>query len=394
MHSYPLYYKQPYQKTHTATIVDIVDGALVLDSTICYPEGGGQSGDIGTISGVTLLNTTKDDDHTIYHHVAEHSFVVGAQVEIVLDWNHRYHYMQMHTAQHVASGLLFTHFSIQTVSVHQGERILTIETDAVAIEPSLCYQLEDLVNDVVRQNHPVHYEVHTQSSAQTLGLRRSIKVEGDGVRLVVVEQVDTVACGGLHVGNTSEIEFFHYAGQEKIRGHIRLIFTVGALAKEEIRKVENVAAELGVLFSAPLQDLVDAAKAVVSSAVQLKSELRKAQQLLAKLSLASLVAEAELVASVPVVYWKIPQEIEMKDVPQAFTEYDELVLCAAKESDGQLSWLVGLQGKATGLLDFPAKKPALLAAIQGKGGGKAPLYQGSAKADCDTFFAAFGALLK
>jgi alanyl-tRNA synthetase len=67
-------------------------------------------------------------------------------------------------------------------------------------------------------------------------MRRSIKVEGDGVRLVVVDDVDTVACGGLHVANTAEIELLHYYGQEKIRGHIRLIFTVGQVAREEIRR--------------------------------------------------------------------------------------------------------------------------------------------------------------
>ena len=394
MHSYPLYYEQPYQKTHTAAIVAIVNGKLILDSTICYPEGGGQHGDVGTISGIQLLNTTKDDAHTIYHHVAEHAFVVGQMVSIELDWTHRYHYMQMHTAQHVASGLLFNPFGIQTVSVHQGERILTIETDAPAIEPALCYQAEDLVNAVVRQGHRVHYEVHTRNSAQNLGLRRSIKVEGDEVRLVVVEDVDTVACGGLHVGNTSEIELFHYAGQEKIRGHIRLIFTVGSIAREEIRKVEAVVSELGKLFSSPLDGLVEVANAAVSSAARIKSELRRAQQVIVSLSLASLVAKAELADSVPVVYWKVPQEVEMKDVAQAMVEYPDLALCAAKEAGGQLLWLVGLQGKGASLIDFQAKKNALLAAIEGKGGGKAPLYQGSAKADSSAFFAAFRDLLQ
>lgn len=386
MHSYPLYYEQPYQKTHTATIVDIIDGNLILDATICYPEGGGQSGDIGTISGVQLLNTTKDDDHTIHHHVKQQVFHIGQQVNIELDWQHRFHFMQMHTAQHVASGLLFTRFGIQTVSVHQGERILTIETDAASVDQEICFELEDLVNAVIRGNHPVHYEVHTRTSAQSLGLRRSIKVEGDGVRLVVVEDVDTVACGGLHVANTTEIELFHYSGQEKIRGHIRLIFTVGQMARQQIRKAQDAVTELGVLFSAPLEDLVEVAKASVAQAAQTKSELRRAQQAIASLQLSSLVAHAPLVASIPVVYWNVPQDIDMKDVAQAFPEHEDLLLFAAKMVDGRLLWLVGVQGKASTLFDFNTRKSTLLSAIEGKGGGKAPLFQGSAKAVSAVFF--------
>ncbi len=386
MHSYPLYYEQPYQKNHTATIVDIIDGNLILDSTICYPEGGGQSGDIGTISGVQLLNTTKDDDHTIHHHVKQQVFHIGQQVHIELDWQHRYHFMQMHTAQHVASGLLFTRFGIQTVSVHQGERILTIETDAASVEQEICFELEDLVNAVVRGNHTVHYEVHTQSSAQSLGLRRSIKVEGDGVRLVVVDDVDTVACGGLHVANTTEIELFHYSGQEKIRGHIRLIFTVGAIARQEIRKAQDAVTELGMLFSAPLDDLVEVAKASIAQAAQTKSELRRAQEAIASLHLSSLVAHASLVGSVPVVYWNVAEHVDLKDVAQALVEHEDLLLFAAKMVEGRLLWLVGVQGKASTLFSFNASKSTLLAAIEGKGGGKAPLFQGSAQADSTVFF--------
>ncbi len=386
MHSYPLYYEQPYQTTHAATIVDIVDGALILDATICYPEGGGQRGDIGSISGVQLVNTTKDDEHTIYHHVLEQKFSTAETVTIDLDWNHRFHYMQMHTAQHVASGLLHSRFGIQTVSVHQGERILTIETDAPLIEQATCFELEDAVNLVVRQNHRVHYEVHTRTSAQNLGLRRSIKVEGDGVRLVVVDDVDTIACGGLHVDNTSEIELFHYCGQEKIRGRTRLIFTVGRIAREEIRRAEQAVAELGVLFSSPLESLVETARASVVAAAQTKSELRRAQQAVASLQLASMAAKADRVLQVPVVYWNVAQDIDMKDVAQALLEHEHLLLCAAKQVEGRLLWLFGIQGDASSLFNFNTKKGALLAAIDGKGGGKSPLFQGSANADAATFF--------
>lgn len=393
MHSYPVYYEQPYLTSLEATVVSITDKGVILDRTICYPEGGGQSGDRGTIGGCVLLDTTKDDEHTIYHHVENPTFQAGEQVLIGLDWNYRYRFMQMHTAQHMASGLLFSHFGIQTVSVHQGQSILTIETDAQQISLSQCHELEDLVNEQVLASHAVHYEVHTQASAQELGLRRSIKVEGDGVRVVVVEDVDTIACGGLHVANTREIGLFHYAGQEKIRSHIRLIFTVGETARQMIRAAEEVAAGLGTLFSAPLGELVTVATQAVEQAASDKRELQKAEERIAALELDKRVQKAAVKDGVPVVVWDVDADLSLKDIGLAVLSHPDLALCAAKQDGQRVLWLIGLQGRAADLIDFPHAKQALLATINAKGGGRPPLYQGAGSGEASALFAAFGELL-
>lgn len=389
MLSYPVYYEQPYLTSLEATVVSLSSKGVILDRTICYPEGGGQSGDIGLVGGCTLVDTTKDDEHTIYHHVENPTFKEGEKVLIELDWKHRYHFMQMHTAQHVASGLLFSEFGIQTVSVHQGQSILTIETDALQIPLETCHLLEDLVNEQILASHAVHYEVHTQASAQELGLRRSIKVEGDGVRLVVVEDVDTIACGGLHVANTREIGLFHYAGQEKIRSHIRLIFTVGKTAKQMIRRTEAVAAELGTLFSAPLQELVAVATQAVEQASLDKRELLKAQERIAALELDKRVQKTAVKDGVPVLVWDVDADLSLKDIGLAVLSYPDLALCAAKQDGQRVLWLIALQGRASELLDFPQAKQALLATINAKGGGKSPLYQGAGTGDPEALFSAF-----
>ena len=301
--------------------------------------------------------------------------------------------MEMHTAQHVASGLLYTHFGIATVSVHQGQRILAIETDATEVPLSTCYTLEDLVNKEVLASHAVHYEVHSQETARNLGLRRSIKVEDEGVRLVVVEDVDTVACGGLHVANTREIEYFHYAGQEKIRGHIRLIFTVGSIAKEEIRNTEAAVASLGTLFSSPLDTLVEVAKQTLDQAASDKAQLQAAREQIAKILLDREVEKAKKIGTIPLVLWSIEQELELKTLASALPFFEDLALCAIKEEGDRLLWLIALVGKASTLIDFNTKKKELLALIDGKGGGRPPLYQGVGKGDGKAFLSAFEALL-
>ncbi|MGH0053871.1 MAG: alanyl-tRNA editing protein [Sphaerochaetaceae bacterium] len=376
MHSKPIYYEEPYRRTLQAVVIAITENGVILDKTICYPEGGGQAGDRGTIAGKPLLDTHKDEEHTIYHQVKDPDFSVGDSVEIVLDWEHRFHYMQMHTAQHVASGILFHHFSIATVSVHQGEQVLTIETNQKEIPLSLCYALEDMVNQAVREAKPVSYEVHTQQSAQSLNLRRSIKVEGDGVRLVVVDDIDTIACGGLHVKNTKEIELFHYQGQEMIRGHVRLIFTVGEIAREEIRKRERIVEQLGSLLSSPVEELVETAQKAVSQANADKIALKKCHERLALLELEKRVEQAPVKESIPLVIWDVEPELSLKDIGKVATTYEDLALCAVQQNGEQVLWLIALVGKASSLLDFFKQQQSLLGVIAGKGGGRPPIFQG------------------
>jgi len=389
MNSRPVYYEEPYLKSLEATVVAITDDGIILDKTICYPEGGGQSGDRGKIGGCPLLDTVKGKEGVILHKVENPTFKVGDTVLIELDWEHRYHYMQMHTAQHVASGILHSRFNIGTVSVHQGEKILTIETDQDEIQASTCLALEEGVNQSVREAHPLRYEVESQEEVLKLSLRRSIKVKSDEVRLVLIEDVDVAACGGLHLANTSEVVLFQYEGQEKVRDHVRLIFSVGDEALQKIRDNRALVDQLCTMHSAQRENLLEVETKFLEQVAQDRYLLGKKAERVASLMLASLVAGAELVKDIPFVLWEVEEDIDMKQVASAFSQMEDIALCAAKVDNGKLLWLVGLAGKASTLLNFNASRKQLLDPISGKGGGKGSLFQGVGTGVPKTFFSAF-----
>ncbi len=393
MNSKPIYYEDPYLKTLEATVVAITDEGVILDKTICYPEGGGQSGDRGTVGGCPLLDTVMGQGDEILHKVENPTFAVGDTVLVALDWDHRYHYMQMHTAQHIASGILHSRYSIGTVSVHQGEKILTIETDRSSIPTLTCYALEDLVNQSIREAHPLYYREETQSDAQKLALRRSIKVSRETIRLVVVEDVDVTACGGLHVANTREVGLFQYEGQEKLRGHVRLIFSVGEQALISIRENRALVDQLCTLHSAQKETLLEVETLLLEQIGRDRYLLGKKSERVASLVLESLVAKAPLLEDVPVVLWEVEEDIDMKHVASAFAQQEEIALCAAKVEKGKLLWLVGLAGKASTLLDFNACRKLLLDPISGKGGGRGALFQGVGTGVPETLFTAFTKVL-
>ena len=389
MNSRPVYYEEPYLKTLEATVLAILDDGVILDQTICYPEGGGQSGDRGTIGGSTLLDTVKGEEGAILHKVENPTFAVGDSVLIELDWDHRYHYMQMHTAQHIASGILHSSFSIGTVSVHQGEKILTIETDRDEIPQRECYALEDLVNRNIREGHPLHYREETQETAHKMSLRRSIKVADETIRLVEIEDVDVIACAGLHLANTREAVLFQYEGQEKLRGHVRLIFSVGDEALSSIRENRALVDQLCTLHSARKETLLEVEKLFMEQVGQDRYLLGKKSERVASLMLESLAGKADQIDGIPVVLWEVEEDIDMKQVASAFSRMEDMVLCAAKVEKDKLLWLVGLSGKASALLDFNTMKKQILAPVSGKGGGRETLFQGVGIGMPKTFFSAF-----
>lgn len=378
-----VYYKQPYLKELDARVLAVRGNEVVLDRTICYPEGGGQPGDRGKIGDSELLDTKKTEEHEILHIVDKSTFSVGDTVHVALDWPHRYFYMQEHAAQHALSGLLFTRFSVGTVAVHEGEEILTIETDRKQMSPTVCYQLEDVVNQVVREGHAIRYEEMSHQNAEKLGMRRSIKVSGD-VRIVVIEGVDTIACGGLHVASTREIGLVQYVGQELIRGHVRLIFRVAEKALCEIRRNRALVEAMCALHSAQPEDLVAVEKRQLEESHTLKTDL-------AHLRLD--VCRSALSAFCGVKTWDVTGlPFDLKDVAQCLDGTHDLALCAVNAVSGKLYWLCAFCGSFR-QFDFNAHRMELLAPIHGKGGGRDSLYQGMGSGDPDLLFSAFTALL-
>lgn len=119
-----VYYGQPYLQEIEAKVLAIDGLEVVLDRTICYPEGGGQPGDRGTMGESRILDTHKGGEGMILHKVDHVTFQVGDTVRVKLDWNHRHFYMQAHTAQHMISGILFSKHQIGTVAIQDRKSVV------------------------------------------------------------------------------------------------------------------------------------------------------------------------------------------------------------------------------------------------------------------------------
>ncbi|WP_169310069.1 alanyl-tRNA editing protein [Parasphaerochaeta coccoides] len=382
----------PYSRSLTAHVAAVDSWknqpALVLDCTIFYPEGGGQPGDRGIIRKrgidkgdsltVQVVATITDEASRILHILdKETSLVPGDDVTLELDWGHRYAYMQMHTAQHMISGLAHTLFGIGTLSVHQGAEGLTIETDRSDIPMETIIILEEAVTCAIHRDIPVISREVSHAEATRLGLRRSIKVEGD-VRIVSIEGIDLMACGGVHVARTGEVRAVRYAGSESVRSHVRMKWLTGDSVLETERQARAIIGELTTVLSAPPEDIVSSVTALQVSAMQSRHQAEQAMEEAAFLHLLAKAASTpDTYGGTPVVTWDVPAAsfMELKHVAAAIPACGSIILCATRETEGKTAWCIALKDAAC---NFETIRTEVLLPLGAKGGGKSPLWQGIA----------------
>lgn len=372
------YYQDPYLRSIRCTVTDVrhTDKATEVktDRTIFYPEGGGQPGDRGKLGSYDVLDTRKaDDGDSVLILAPSCKVAAGESFELSLDWDHRYKFMVIHTAQHLLSGLLFYMYGIGTVAVHQGEEYLTIETDKEEIPQKTIDSLILAANERIRGNHEILYHEMSHSEAEALGLRRSIKVEGD-VRIVEIKDVDRIACGGLHVSRTGEIGVISGLGHVQIRGHVRLYFRCGMQALESLLSADRTVQDLCRTLSCR----PDEVEAKVSDTVRALSEARSAASEAArKLALSEV---RENVGEDGLCMLECAADADLQDYAQAVPDFQNLAMLATSTSDGRTRWLIALKGRFE-KIDFNVKIRPIFSRINAKGGGRTPVFQGVAACD-------------
>ena len=355
-----LYYGDAYLRECDASVIACDGSRFALDRTVFYPEGGGQPGDRGTFGSVRIIDTQKGDDGTVWHIAEGEAPSVGTQGHLSLDWEHRYHYMKEHSAQHLISALLHTHASIGTVAVHQGPGSLTIETDAGSIPEDVLLGIEDLANAAIRRGLRIWQDEVGHEEAESLHMRRSIKVEGR-VKLVHIEDTDVVACGGIHASSTSELLEVSYVSQERIRGHVRTEWKCAEDAVAFRRSNKDIVSSLSALLSAEPGKVLEEAGRMRDEVADLKREAKKLER---KAAEAVVAAEGDGPA---VIFTELPASAFEKAA-----EREAPLLIA--DSSGRFLF----HGSQEAFAELKARCPV-------RGGGRNGLYMGSYQGDPEGF---------
>ena len=198
----------PYARDCVARVVAVApEGGIVLDRTVFYAQGGGQPGDIGTLTrpdgaAVAVANTVYGPDRaTILHLPADKDWHVapGDEVTAALDWARRYARMRVHTALHLLSVVL--PYPVTGGAIGEGDGRLDFDIPEAGLDKA---ELTEKLNALVARDAAVGERWITDAELDANpALVKTMAVKpprGTGrVRLVEIEGIDLQPCGGTHV---------------------------------------------------------------------------------------------------------------------------------------------------------------------------------------------------
>ncbi len=371
-----LFYSDPYKKNFSAEIIELEKAkkgwCIVLDRTCFYPEGGGQPADRGSIDGVPVIDVKKKDG-VVSHFLADEPACRTGTVSCVIDWKYRFDYMQQHSGQHIISAVLFK-AGYNTVSVHQGETYTSIEIDAGDVNDEELEKIEEEVNNVIAQNFDVKTFFVKDTEILSLNLRRAPKVTGS-VRIVEINGYDRVACGGVHTATTGEVLFAKILFTEKIRGHARIAWALGNRVLKDYRNKQTVTQTLSDLFSVTEESLVSFARKILEENRGLKrdNELRKKEYAVKEMEKLFSQEKNDNTVSIIVKEYKTDDKTYLKQLLSVLPSDRVYALCLVNRFEGGLQWALAVTIPE---FNFADVRDRLLPVIAGRGGGKAPVYQG------------------
>ncbi len=415
-----VYLEQPYKQTLTARIVKTLHlptfqpprTGIILDKTIFYPEGGGQPGDRGMLGDHPILDTKKAGElgipaeesaaDEIIHIIALNGLTRGgSEVELRLDWARRFDFMQQHSGQHLLSAAFWHIGKYPTVSVHQGEEYTTIEFEAGDIPDRDIIRACELANAAILADLPIVSRTVSREQLEELSLRRDVKVS-DNIRILEIGAAgdtgnasaadskailhglhydgfslplpfDRVGCGGVHCRRTGEIRLIQHVKTERIRGRVRLYWKIGNRALVDYDLKHRISDNLVTLLSRSVPDLPDRVAQMSEEIASLRKQVRDLQRSAVYQRLDEAFARDNKALYLQDADMNLLRDSVKRLQKQGVTQG---LLCAThRDEPGKIFWCLLWDDEPP--LDFPKLKKEILDPQDARGGGKAPLWQGS-----------------
>ena len=381
MYTEKLYYKDSHCFEFTALVLDCRETArgpaLILDRTAFFPEGGGQLADTGSLGVVKVLDVHEKEGEIL--HYCDGPLMPGERVEGRLDAEQRLVRMQNHSGEHVVSGLAHKLFGCENVGFHMGEDFVTIDFDRELSREQLM-EIETLANRAVREDLPVSCTFPEPEALKSLEYRSKLELT-ENVRIVEIPGVDRCACCAPHVERTGEIGLIKVLDWERHRGGLRLSLACGMLALRDYRvKQENI--------SAISQALSSKRHETAAAVERLLQEQQKSKERIAALSLelARYMAEdREETEGNICVFDSVLDEVALRELVNLLMEKCRGIAAAFSGDDRRgYRYIMGSRE-----LDMRSLAKELNSLIEGRGGGKARMIQGSASASAAAIAAVF-----
>ena len=377
--TYPLYYEDVKEPEFDAEVIAIIGDDVVLNRSAFYPEGGGQEWDLGTLSGKEVRQVVKAG-RTVFHNVPGHSFSVGDVVKGSIDLDRRRQLMSHHTAAHVINGVCQKMFGNHIWQAGANKGIDSARLDITHYEnfsPEDIAIIERESNRLMMLDIPTVIEVIPRDDAEAkygFRLYQGGTVPGKMIRVVSIPDVDSEACGGLHVDRTGKIGPIRIVRSKRIQdGVVRIEYVSGMAAVKAMQDDRDTVAAVSEELNVPRNQVRDAV-------VRTRTELRSAQKALDSLKCemsqnasGDLLSKAVDVDGVRVVCHMASEGEDVDQISKTLSENAD-VLAVVAAAGPKVRILVS-RGKDVGV-DCREVLKGIMSIVGGGGGGKPDFAQG------------------
>lgn len=361
-------------------------GTVIVDRTPFYGTMGGQAGDIGVIRSDHGTFEVEDTIHLrggrIGHIGKMTSGVLntGDEVTLSVDKEARMATARNHSATHLLQKALKTVLGShveQKGSYVSPTRLRFDFAHFQAMTPDEIRKVEDLVNQEIEASLPVRTDLMPIAEARATGAMALFDEKyGDIVRVVSMGDFSKELCGGTHVSNTSEIQFFKILSDSGISAGVRRIEALtgsnliryyedqSKMLRDAARELKTEPSEVSVRISHLLQEVRD-----------LHSENEKLKNKLANESLGDVADRVQEIGGVKLLAAAIPDVDggELRNLGDQMKEkIGEGVVLLASAKNGKVSLVAMVTGEAQKKGAHAGNLVRAAAKIVGGGGGGRP----------------------
>ncbi len=308
--------------------------AVILDTSACYAEMGGQVGDTGEIivgaevtrrpsaaaaesassrQHLQITNTQKSGNAWLHFVKGENLPAIGDEVILRVDQPRRNAIQRHHTVTHLLHWAL--HEVVSRDASQKGSFVgpdkLTFDFNSAPLTPQQVADIEKLVNERILENAGVTW---TEVSYAGVKSRKDVMQffgdkYGDTVRVVQIgggagelNGYSMELCGGTHTRATGEIGLFRILGESAIAAGVRRIEAVAGLeayrkATDEVQLIKSLAGKV----NSPVHELEKKIESLLEHQKAVEKQLKSAQQREASNAASLLLEEVQRINEIPVI---------------------------------------------------------------------------------------------
>ena len=332
-----LYWEDAYATEFTAKIEAIEKEGIVLNKTLFFPLSGNQAGDKGIFiyqKEKSIVDSVFINNGKIFHQVSlefKKKVKIGDIIIGRIDWQYRYGIMKAHTSQHIFSAIFLELCNTKTSRAN-------IEFEEVSI------QLENPINDdqfrkallklneiCTLNNKVITAEIyHEEELSEITDKIRSEIPDKNEIRLIRINTLDLVCCGGTHLKQSIEVgPVIVY----EFKKGLDIKYYVGNKAIEFLSKINAEMLDLSSNLNTTLKKLTRKIQSSLNELTQNKEfiEIMQEENLL-------LLSRSPNIVYKDFNIYKINHQIETKIIKKIIDEFpkDSLILLNLGENRVQI----------------------------------------------------------